>query len=360
MKRPSSDFIKPIKQKLKKPVEKIAETTSDQPANGEVPRITNETVATHREDVLKSARKYIYPLQHSKNRIIIITSSIIIIAIVAFFSYCTLALYKFNSYSAFLYRVTQVIPFPIARVGGHFVSYNNYLFELDHYVHYYQTQQKLNFNTPSGKQQLDNYKAAALQKVLNDAYISQLAATNKVSVSNQQINDQITIDRQQNKLGDNQAELASVLKSYYGWSINDFKRELKTQLLAQDVVSTLDTATHQKAQSTLDQLNKGADFGTLASQVSSDVATKSNGGQYGFPITQNSDISPLAISTLFSLKPGQYSGIINTGDSLEIDKNISTQNGQIQAAHIVFNFQDISTYLNPLKEKDKAKIYIKQ
>lgn len=360
-KKPNSDFIKPVqKRKIPpKPTLKPVDSKPTEASAAAVPRITNETIATHREDVLKSARKYIYPLQHSKNRIVIITTSIIIVAIVAFFSYCTLALYKFQDYSTFLYRVTQVIPFPIARVEGHFVSYNNYLFELDHYVHYYETQQKLNFNSTSGQQQLANYKQTALNKVIDDAYISYLASKNKITVTNTEVNNQITIARQENRLGDNQAELASVLKSYYGWSINDYKRELKTKVLAENLVSQLDTATHTRANNALADLNKGADFGGLASLVSDDTATKANGGSYGFPITQNNiNVPPNVVSELFLLKPGTYSGIINTGYSLEIDKNISEQNNQIQAAHIVFNFQDINNYLNPLKEKNKARVYI--
>src|SRR5688500_5175391 len=95
-----------------------------------LPRITNETVAAHREEVLGSVRKYIYPLQHSKHRIILITTGLLIITLVTFFTYCALALYRFQSTSTFLYRVTQVIPFPIARSGGRFIAYENYLFEL--------------------------------------------------------------------------------------------------------------------------------------------------------------------------------------------------------------------------------------
>ena len=145
MKQPQNRPNKPQPNSQPTPVP----TEADSSKAEVVPRITNETVATHREDILKSARKYIYPLQHSKNKIILITTSIIIVFVIAFFTYCTLALYKFQSNSVFLYKVTQVIPFPIARVNGHFISYNNYLFELEHYIHYYQTQQKLNFNTTS-------------------------------------------------------------------------------------------------------------------------------------------------------------------------------------------------------------------
>src|SRR5665811_1912030 len=52
-----------------------------------VPYITNETVAEHREQVLKGARKYIYPLQHSKHRIVVISTSIFVSMVVAFMAY---------------------------------------------------------------------------------------------------------------------------------------------------------------------------------------------------------------------------------------------------------------------------------
>jgi parvulin-like peptidyl-prolyl isomerase len=95
----------------------------------DVPRITNETIAVHREEVLKGARKYIYPLQHSKHRIIMLTSWILVAAVGTFLVYSVLALYKLNQYNTFLYRTTQVVPFPIARVGDNFVAYENYLKE---------------------------------------------------------------------------------------------------------------------------------------------------------------------------------------------------------------------------------------
>jgi hypothetical protein len=195
--------------------------------------------------------------------------------------------------------------------------------------------------------------------VLDDAYVSELAAKNHVTVTNKQLNDQITIVREENRLGDNQAEFETVLKNYYGWNLNDFKRELKTQLLAQNLVSTLDKATHNKANTAYISLTKGTDFASLAQQVSDDASTKVNGGQYGFLISQNNvNVPPQVVTALYALKPGQYSKIINTGYSLEIDKNIALQGNQIQAAHIVFNFQDINNYLNPIKNQQKARVYI--
>jgi len=357
----SNDVLGPIR-KLKDSLPSISEVANKQPepiTTEDVPRITNQTISIHREDVLKGARKYIYPLSHSKNKIVIITTSIVVIFVLIFFTYCTLGLYRYNSTSQFLYKVTSVIPFPIARVDGHFVSYNNYLFEIQHYIHYYQTEQGIDFKTTNGKEQLLNYEHQALNKVITDAYIGQLASKDHVSVSNAQVNNQINVVRAQNRLGNNQAELADVLKTYYGWSISDFRRELKTQLLAQDLVSKLDTATHTRAQNVLNLLNSGTSFSVLASQYSDDTATKTNGGQYPGTISQNNPTIPAQImSVLFTLKPGQHSGIINTGSTLEIVENISQHGQQIQAAHISFNFQDINTYLSPLKQHSTEKIYI--
>lgn len=347
--------------KFKRKAEELeAETAPGAEATGGALRITNETVAEHREEVLSSARKYIYPLQHSKHKIVLISTGLFITALVIFFSYCTVALYKFKTSSDFLYGVTRVIPFPVARSGSHFVSYENYLFELRHYVHYYETQQKLDFSSGLGKQQLADYKKRALDKVINDSLVKQLAAKNKVSVSDRELNDQITLVRNQNRLGANEKGFEDVLKDNFGWSVSDFKRELKQQMLAQKVVAVLDTATSERANGALNELNATGDFPTIAKKYSDDAGTKDNGGDYGFAVDRaNRDVPAQVTDALFKLKPGQTSGLVNTGYSLEIVKNIELQGDRIHAAHVVFSLKDINVYLNDLREKQKPRAYIK-
>lgn len=324
-----------------------------------LPRITNETVAEHREEVLSSARKYIYPLSHSKHRVVTITVGLLIAAVVVFFAYCGLALYKFQSTSGFIYGVTRVIPFPIAKAGSSYVSYESYLFELRHYMHYYESQQQVNFSDKSGKTQLAHFKQQALQQVIDNAYVKQLAARNHVSVSGKQVDDEVALVRSQNRLGSNDAVFQDVLKQFWGWSVDDFKRELQQQLLAQAVVAKLDTGTQARAQDALKQLKGGADFAALAKTVSDDTSTKAAGGEYGFLIDKsNLDIAPQAVDALFELKPGQYSGIVNTGYSLEIEKVLDVSGNKVHAAHIVFTFKDISAYLKPLESQEKVHKYL--
>ena len=324
-----------------------------------VPRITNETVAEHREDVLAGARKYIYPLKHSRRRAVIISSTIFVVALVIFLSYTSFSLYRLQSTSGFMYGVTKVIPFPIAKAGSSWVSYNSHLFELRHYMHYYATQQGVDFNNESGKQQLDNYRKQALDEVINDAYVKQLAAKNKVSVSDSAVMQQIEMVRAQNRLGNSEKEFEEVLNEFWGWNSRDFKRSLKQQMLAQAVAAKLDTDANAKAQSALTQIKAGGDFATLATQLSSDEATKANGGQYAGAIDpKNANLSPRVLAELYKLQPGEASGIIDTGYSFEIVKVNSVQDGKVQASHIEITYKPIGTHIAPLKAKAKPQTFI--
>jgi len=348
-----------LKKKLRNLVNKRPRRKQEPELQDSAPRITNETVAAHREEVLGTARKYIYPLQHSKHRIVLISTGLFIVTIVAFFTYSTLALYKFQSSSTFLYRVTQVFPFPIARAGGRFVSYENYLFELRHYTHYYENQLDTDFSDPKNAPQLEDFKRRALDKVVNDTYVKLLAEQHNISVSAQEVDDQITIVRNQNRLGGNEQVFEDVLKDYWGWSVNDFKRSLRQELLAQKVAATLDTETKTQAETALAEIRRGAKFADVAKKYSDDNRTKGNGGELpGLVERTDRDLSAQTTDALFRLKKGHVSGIVNTGYALEILKNLDTEGDKIKAAHILFQFKDISEYINDLKDKKGTRLYI--
>ncbi|MDB5184298.1 MAG: Peptidylprolyl isomerase [Candidatus Saccharibacteria bacterium] len=324
-----------------------------------VPRITNDTVAEHREEVLAGARKYIYPLQHSKHRVVRISAALFTSVVILFFAYVGLSLYRFQSTSGFIYDVTRVLPFPVAKAGDSWVSYESYLFELKRNMHYYTTQQNTDFKSKDGQTQLKLLKRQAMASVVQDAYVKQLAKANKVSVSNKEVNEQVTLVRSQNRLGSNDRVFRDVLNEFWGWSVTDFQRELRQQLLTQKVAAKLDTATMARATTTLSQLQGGADFAATATQNSDDLATKAAGGQYPQPISRNDhNIAPQLAAALFALKPGQISGIINTGYTLEIVKVNSATATTVTASHIQFAIKGVNTFVAPLQAKEHSKQYI--
>jgi hypothetical protein len=369
---------KSVQKKVRAAREKVADNLAEKAANlnpltetkpvvmtdKDVPQITNETIAEHREEVLKGARKFIYPLAHSKLRIVVVALVIITSSLIGLLVYCGLGLYRYYQYNAFLYRSTQVVPFPIARFGGTFVDYENYLFELRHYVHYYQTQQQDLFG---GDKQIQAYRKQVLNNVINNAYIKKLAAMHNVRVSDAEVDQRIDIVRNQNRLGSNNKVFADVLHDYWGWSINDFKRSLKDEILAEKVAAAMDTAAQSRAQAALGQAKSGADFGALAKSVSQDPTAKDNGGDYGFSISQtNPNVPPQVVDTLFKLQPGQISGVIVANPvqagapaTLEIVKVVQKNGDSVTAQHINFNLTDITTYINQLKAKQPPHLYVK-
>lgn len=324
-----------------------------------VPRITNKTVSDQREEVLSGARKFIYPLQHPKRYIVAFTTVLVILVIVGFFTYSTLALYRYQTTSNFMYRVTQVIPFPIARMGNNFVAYENYLFELRHYIHYYENQQGIDFDTEVGQQQLDEFRRRALEKVINDAYIRQIADEQGISVSNEEINEQIALVQRQDRLGNSSQVLQDVLRDFWDWSLDDFRRSLEQQLLAQKVVAELDQKTQQEAQAAYQALEDGTPFEEVVAEYSEDPATIDNGGEFGFDITRTSrDIAPKTVDVLFALEQGEYSEIINIGYALQIVQLLDVESDTARAGHILLTFEDVDTFVNEKKEELPVRVYL--
>ena len=347
-------FKKPSLEKLrrKSPDQKISQAIEN------LPRITNETVAEHREEMLSSARKFIYPLKHSRLRVVKVSVILFSAMLILFLGYVGLALYKLQSSSTFMYGVTRVLPLPVAKAGGDWVSYESYLFELRHLKHYYETQQSVDFKVE--KDQLKEFKKQAMDQVITDAYIKQLARQQKVSVATSEVDDAVRLLRDQNRLGNSEEEFADVLREFWGWDIGDFRRELEQQLLAQKVVASLDTATADKIRVAQAQLQNGTDFAAVAKQLSDDAGTKDAGGEYAFPIDRgNRDVAPKIVDALFRLQAGQVSAdIVDTGYTLEIVKVISVDNGKVRAAHISSTYKPIDDFVKPLRDKSGSSQYI--
>lgn len=329
-------------------------------ADTQVPRITNETVTQHREEVLSGARKYIYPLRHSRHKIVITTIIILVAVIIGVSTFILLSLYKFQSTSAFMYQVTKVLPLPVARVGGSFVSYESYLFELRHYIHYYENQGEVDFSSESGKAQLADQRKKSLDTVVNYAYVQKIAREKNITVSAQEIDNQIDILRGLSRLGSDNKVFEDVLKDYWGWSIADFRRSIQQQLLTAKVLQSLDTGTQSRAESAMAEIKAGKDFAAVAKQYSDDAATKDKGGELGFLVSRTDrNVPAQTIDALYKLQPGQVSDIVNIGYGLEIVKNLGVQDDKIKAARIFFSYQDINNFLNDYRDEQKAQTYIK-
>lgn len=325
-----------------------------------VSRITNETVAEAREDVLGSARKLIYPLTHSKHRVLVVSSVLVIAALIGFTSTMMVLIYRREDHSDFTYQVSKVLPFPAAKVGGTFVPYENYLFELKRYVYYYNNVESIDFNNPVYKPQLDDQKQKILERIVNQAYIRKIANEKGIGVSDEEIDKRIETLKEQNRLGNNDKVFEDTLRDFYNWSVNDFRRSIRNDILLSKVLGSVDVEARTEANQLVETIRGGDDFAALAAQHSDDPITKDKGGEYPGTISPTDrNLSSEVVSALATLKPGEVSEPINVGYGFEIIKKLEDKDGRYRAAHILITFKETNELLNDYKAKDKAVVYIK-
>ena len=86
-----------------------------------------EKIKKRREEVLKSGRKFKYPLQYSKHRLVIVTIIVAVVALIGSFVTGYLMLYKVQSTGDVIYRLTKILPVAVAKVDGENVRYSDYL-----------------------------------------------------------------------------------------------------------------------------------------------------------------------------------------------------------------------------------------
>jgi hypothetical protein len=329
--------------------------------SGDAPaRITNETVAEAREDVLGSARKLIYPLTHSKHKVLTISTIIIVGSFIAFFSVMSYLLYRAKNTSDFTYNVTRILPFPIARVGSSFVPYENYLFEIKRYIYYYDNVESVDFSDPAFKPQLDDQKQKVLDRVVDLAYVKKIARLEGITVSDEEVDARIELLKEQNRLGNNDKVFEDTLQDFYNWSVSDFRRSIRNDILTSKVLATIDLEARSKANAALDELKGGADFGATAAKYSDDLQTKDAGGEIpGFISPKDRNTPSEQASVAATLAPGEISEVINLGYGLEIIKKLEDKDGTYRAAHILITFKPIGDALADQKAKDKATVYIR-
>lgn len=321
-------------------------------------RITNETVAEHREKILAGGRRFKYPVQVAKHRLAIISIIIGVLAVALLIVLAWQQLYIAQNTSKLLYRVTEIVPVSVANVDGADVRYSAYLKKYRSSIYYLQQQNSINLNSTDGKRQSEEFiKPRELDSAERDAYAMKLASQKRISVTNKEVDDFINKDIARKNIS-LEAYEKTVLNSFYDWSLNDYKAVVKTELLKRKVKFAIDTTAQQKAKSLYGQLQSGANFADLAKAQSEDEATAANGGDSGTMNTDSEDSNGL-IATAKGLTPGQISEPIKGTDGYYIVKLNSKTPTSVSYSIIKVKLTKFDQNFQKLRDDGKIKEFIK-
>jgi len=321
-------------------------------------RITNETVAEHREQILAGGRKFKYPVQYAKHKLVLNSLLIGLVAVILLFVLCWYLLYYAQVNSKFMYRLTQLVPVPVANVDGENVRYSEYLKKYRSDIFSLVQQEQINLKSADGKRQAEYYKRKELDSAVKEAYVNKLAREKRITVSRTEINDFITRTVNSKSIS-LEAYEKTVLRNFYDWSLDEYRGVVKARLLSQKVGFAIDTAAKKRATDIAAQAaTASADFAGLAAANSDDLTTKLSGGDAGALPVDNQDINGL-IAAAKRLNPGQVSAPIQGSDGYYIIKLIDKNDSAVHYAQIKIGLTALDAQFEAVKKAGKVKEHIK-
>lgn len=339
--------------KLRQRKSKKAETTETSTPS----RITNETVAEHREQVLAGGRKFKYPVQYQKKKLIINTIIVGVATLVLVSLLGWHQLYIAQNTSKLMYRITQILPVPVATVDGEAVKYSDYLMRYRSSMYYLQQQNDVSTNTNDGRRQAEFVKRQELDRAEMMTYVRKLAREKNLKVLNKEVDDFIKSDVDARAVSLNAYE-KTVLKSFYDWSLDEYKIVVRDELLKRKVSFAVDAEAKKKIEDLHALVKNGADIAVVAADNSDDTVTKSSGGDSGNLTIHSQDPNGL-VAAARRLDKDQLSEIIKGVDGYYFLKLINKDAASVQYRVVKIGLKALDAKFDSLKKDGKINEFIR-
>jgi len=230
-------------------------------------RITNETVAEHRERVLAGGRRFKYPMQYARHRLVINTIIISVVALLLIMLMVWWQLYPAQNTSTFFYRITRVVPLPVAMIDGQPVSYGDYLMGFRSQEHYLQYKEGVDLYAKENKSQLDLIKRQSLDDAIADTYATKLAKQANITVSPKEVDDAIKLQRQSRDGETSEDTYYAIVLDHFNWTPDEVRLITARKLLHQKVAYDIDTTATKLKDQVSEALKTQSDFDKIAATI---------------------------------------------------------------------------------------------
>lgn len=340
---------------MKKLLNKIRRKSEDDQPSG---RITTETIAEHRERILAGGRRFKYPVQYARHRLVfnaIMIGIAVIVLMIAFFWW---QLYLAQNTSDFMYRVTKVVPLPVASVDGQQVRYSDYLMKYRSSIHYLEEKEQVNLSTEDGQRQSDFVKQQAMQDAVADAYAIKLAKERDITVTDAELEAFLKLQRSSSDGAVSESTYEAVILDYYGWSPDEYRHAMHNKLLRQKVAFTVDTPAETTANAVATAVSTNADLKAVADSINATATDKVVYGSLGW-VPRNNQDGGLA-TTAAALQKGAVSTAVKstTGDGYYFVKLIDSNDTQVNYEYIHIPLTVFARQITTIQDEGKVREFI--
>lgn len=347
--------MKNFKEKRKSLKKKILKKSNTQET--QVAKITNTTLEEQRKEILNKGKKFKYPVQYSKNRLV---GNALIIALVILITGSGLLwyqLYKAQNTGEFIYRFTTVIPFPVANADGENALYRDYLME-------YRANMQIANAKKDEIESANNVKALsvlnknkAMKNAIANAYAQKKAREMGISVSEKEIDEAFDAQRKTQNTELTESALYKIAADNYGLSPSEYRRMfIELPLLRRKVTAEIDKNAANTRDEVVKYLNDNSnDFSKAAEQFGDKIEYNKPGK------VRKTNIDGGRSKVASQLNVGEVSKpfISNAGDGYYIVKLIEKNDNEISYESIKIKFTEFNSQLEKLEKEGKVKKYIK-
>ena len=315
--------------------------------------LKKQTVEEHREAVLEQGRKFKYPIQYSKHKILINALIVGGVAIGLFVLFSWWMLYQNQTLSDFYYTATRVIPIPVAFVDGEPVRYGDYMRRMRASIYYLEKQENRDFNNENGEIELNYTRRFNMDESLRVAFATKIAREYDLIVTDSEIDANI----EQTLIGDNGVKISqkayeTSLWRYYGWSIDDYREIVRQALLMRKASFVIDDVAKKKINNIKSRIDGGADFAELAKTESDDEVSRAKGGDVGSLNITDFDSDGLVAAAL-KLEVGGVSAPIQGVDAWYVIKLTEKTNQTVRFSLIRVSLTEFDKQLEQLRTDGK-------
>ena len=310
-----------------------------------------EKVEERREEVLATGRKFKYPLQWTKHRVVINTILIAIVVLAIVVAGGWLALYRFNMTDEMLFRITKIVPVSVANVDGEDVRFSDYLMLYRSSVLSIERQSGQLGDGGSPEDLRNRYRRAALDEAESYVYAMKLAKENGITVSNEEIANEFNRHLKIGGTDRSEASFIKIIEENFGLTKSEDERMLYLNLIKAKVQVEIDQNAANLANRVEELIDeKDGDYEEVAEALDGEIQYEETGGMVS---THNLDGG--RASEAINLEPGEQSGrfISMNGDGYYFVKLVSKTDTKVNFVSIKVPFTEFQTRFDNLRTEDK-------
>ena len=313
-----------------------------------------EKVEERREEVLAHGRKFKYPLQYAKHRLMINTVIVALVALILMVVAGWAMLFKFQDTGDMIYRVTQVLPIPVAEVEGTKVRYSDYLMI---YRSNLITAEQQGGQLGTGED-ADNvrqlYKQAALYSAVEYTYALKLGHELNLTVSDEEVDKAFDEHRKVGGVERSEEGFLKILRDNFGMNKSEYRRMLYLTLMRSKVAQAVDDPAREQAKE-VERILQESD-GDLHKAADEVGAKYEETGR----LVDNMNVDGGRSTMAMTLEPGQISQrfLSSNGDAYYFVKLNDKTNSEVNYASLEITFSKFEEMIAELYASDNVKLYI--